>query len=276
MIEPSIRRAEIERARRKHPESLDAYDLYLRALPHAVANTPEDCDRALALLGEALRLDPGYLPAHAVAAWCGEQRYLRHGFDPADRTAALQHADIALGVNADDPQAMSIAAFVRANLTRDYDAAVEVLDRALAMNGSSALAFGFSALISAHSERHARAVEHAHTALRLSPLNDPMNYHPYCALALTHLFAGTFADAARYAALAIRANPGFSVPYVYLVAGHVGLGDVDAARTAARRLLEIAPDFTVGGYARMNLFRPPLTERIAAALRKAELPEDGA
>ena len=57
-IEPSIRRAEIERARRKHPESLDAYDLYLRALPHALANTADDCDRALALLGAALELEP--------------------------------------------------------------------------------------------------------------------------------------------------------------------------------------------------------------------------
>ena len=141
------------------------------------------------------------------------------GFDPADRAAALAHADIALGVNADDPQAMSIAAFVRANLTRDYDGAIPVLDRALAMNGNSALAFGFSALVSAHSERHERAVEHAGRALRLSPFDDPLNYHPYCALALTNLFAGRFEDAVRYATLTIRANPGFSVAYAYLVAG---------------------------------------------------------
>ena len=59
-IEPSVRRAEIERARRKRPDRLDAYDLYLRALPHAYANTPADTDEALRLLGEALRLDPNY------------------------------------------------------------------------------------------------------------------------------------------------------------------------------------------------------------------------
>ena len=34
IVEPSVRRAEIERARRKRPENLDAYDLYLRAVPH--------------------------------------------------------------------------------------------------------------------------------------------------------------------------------------------------------------------------------------------------
>ena len=232
-IEPSVRRAEIERARRKHPESLDAYDLYLRAVPHALSNTAEGCDRALRLLDAALALDPGYLPAHGYAAWCREQRYFRGGFDPADREAALRHADVALAVNADDPQAMSIGAFVRANLTRDYDGAAEVLDRALAMNGNSALAFGFSALVAAHSERHERAVAHAGKALRLSPLDDPLNYHPYCALALTNLFAGRFAESVKYASLTIRANPGFTVPYAYLVAGQVNLGNLEAAQAAA-------------------------------------------
>ena len=276
VIEPSIRRAEIERARRKRPGSLDAYDLYLRALPHVLANTAEDGEAALRLLGDALRLDPGYVAAHGYAAWCHEQRYLRAGFDPADRAAALAHADVALGVNSDDPQAMSIGAFVRANLTRDYDGAIPVLDRALAINGNSALAFGFSALVSAHSERHERAVAHAGRALRLSPLEDPLNYHPYCALALTNLFAGRFEDAVRYATLTIRANPGFSVAYAYLVAGQVNLGDLVAAQATARRLLEIAPGFSVDGFARMDLFRPPLTAAITAALRQVDLPERAA
>ena len=176
-------------------------------------------------------------------------------------------------MNADDPQAMSIGAFVRANLTRDYDGAAEVLDRALAMNGNSALAFGFSALVAAHSERHERAVAHAGKALRLSPLDDPLNYHPYCALALTNLFAGRFAESIKYASLTVRANPGFTVPYAYLVAGQVNLGNLEAAQAAAARLLEVAPAFTVAGFARMNLFRPPLMERITAALRRAGLPE---
>ena len=60
----------------------------------------------------------------------------------------------------------------------------------MALNGNSALAFGFSALVGAHSERHARAVAHAEKALRLSPLDDPLNYHPYCALAVSNLLAG--------------------------------------------------------------------------------------
>jgi TolB-like protein/DNA-binding winged helix-turn-helix (wHTH) protein len=271
-IEPSIRRAEIDRAQRKRPGSLDAYDLCLRAVPHALSNTATGAAAALALLDAALALDPDHLPAHGYAAWCREQRYLRQGFDPADRAAALAHADRALGVLSDDPQVIGIAAFVRANLTRDYDAAIDALDRALAMNGSSALVLGFSALVAAHSERYTRAVEHAGRALGLSPPDDPMNYHPYCALAVAHLFAGVHAEAARFAALTIRSNPGFSMAHAYLVASLVNLGDLDAARTAARRLLEVAPDFTVADFARMDLFRPALTAALAQALATAGLP----
>jgi len=274
-IEPSIRRAEIERARRKGSGSLDAYDLCLQAVPYALSNTAENGEKALGLLAAALALDPDYLPAHAYAAWCHEQRYLRNGFKPEDRMDALAHADLALGVNSDDPQAISIAAFVRANLTRDYDAAVRSIDRALAINERCSLALGFSALVSAHSERRDRAIGHARLALELSPPDDPMNYHPYCALAVAHLFAGEFAEAAENAAATIRSNPEFSVAHAYLVASLVELGQRDAAEAAASRLLEIAPAFSVNGFVRMNLFRASLTEAIASALRQAGLPEGG-
>ncbi|HET9069466.1 MAG TPA: winged helix-turn-helix domain-containing protein [Amaricoccus sp.] len=272
VIEPSVRRAEMERARRKPPESLDAYDRYLRALPHVMSNALGATDVALGLLDAALALDPDFLPAHGYAAWCREQRYMRGGFDPADRAAALDHARVVMSATATDPLAMSMGAFVRSNLTRDYDGAIDVLDRALALNPNSALAYGFSALVAAHSERDARAVAHAGRALRLSPLDDPMSYHPYCALAVTSLFSGRLDEAVGYARLTIRSNPDFTVPYAYLVAAHVGLGDEASARAAARRLLAVAPAFTAGGFARMDNFRAPLTERIVGALLRIGIP----
>ena len=76
-IEPRMRKAEIERSRRKRPDSLDAYDLYLRALPHVYAMRPDDNTEALELLDRAISLDPGFAPALAYAAWCYEQRVVR-------------------------------------------------------------------------------------------------------------------------------------------------------------------------------------------------------
>jgi TolB-like protein len=87
VIEPTLRQSEIERARRKRPDSLDAYDLYLRALPDAFATMPEDADKALALLGKAIELEPDFAAAHAIIVFCHEQRYLRGGMQEETRIA---------------------------------------------------------------------------------------------------------------------------------------------------------------------------------------------
>src|SRR6185369_653208 len=72
IIEPSVRRAEIERARRKRPESLDAYDLFLRGLHLLHSVMPDDAVTAIDYLERALVLDPGYASVHAALALCHE------------------------------------------------------------------------------------------------------------------------------------------------------------------------------------------------------------
>jgi adenylate cyclase len=269
-IEPSVRRAEIERARRKRPDKLDSYDLYLRALPHAVANTPTDGDQALHLLNEALRLDPNYAAAHAYAAWCHQQRF-RNGLLPEDRAAALRHAEAAIRGGMDDPQALSIGAFAQALITHDLANAIKLLDQALEMNGNSALTLRFLSQLHAFSEQYDRAVEHALKALRLSPV-DPMNYHPYLALAVASYFTGRFGEAVGFSTSAIQANPGFSLPYAFLIASHVNLANLDTARAAAQRLSEVAPTFTIGNFERLGYIRQSLLDQVANALRTAGVP----
>jgi TolB-like protein len=271
-LEPTLRRAEIQRALRKRPDMLDAYDLFLRALPHAYANTIAETGEALRLLNEALRLDPGYAAAHAFAAWAHEQRFFRGGFNPEDRDAAIKHADLALRFGTGDPQAMSIAAFVRANILHDYDASLRILDLALEMNPNSALALGFSSLVSTFSEHYDRANDHALKALRLSPF-DPLNYHPYLALAIANFGTGRFEEAARYAALAVQSNPAFTINHAFLVVPLVRLGRLDEARTAAARLLQVGPSFNVGDFLRAAFMRPQIMEEFGVALRQAGVPD---
>ena len=135
----------------KRPDKLDAYDLFLRALPHTVANTPADVDQALHLLSEALRLDPDYAGAHAYVAWCHQQRF-RDGHAPEDGAAVLRHAEAAIRAEADDPQALSIAAFARAHITHDFANSIALLNQALAMNGNSALTLRLSSIMHAYGE----------------------------------------------------------------------------------------------------------------------------
>jgi adenylate cyclase len=69
-LEPTIRLAEVERARRKRPDNLDAYDLVMRALPSFWANARETNIEAVILLEKAINVDPGYAFATALCAWC--------------------------------------------------------------------------------------------------------------------------------------------------------------------------------------------------------------
>src|SRR6185369_1962657 len=107
IIEPSVRRAEIERARRKRPESLGAYDLYLRALPHTQSAMPDECAVAMGYLESALALDPNYAPVHAALALCHDTRFRGAGLHETDRIEAVRHARLALTLGTDDAAALA-------------------------------------------------------------------------------------------------------------------------------------------------------------------------
>ena len=271
-LEPTLRRVEIERARGKRPEVLDAYDFYLRALPHAFDNTLKENDEAIRLLNKSLSFDPNYAPAHAHAAWCHEQRYFRGGFNLEDRIAALEHARFAIELGRDNIQAYSIAAFVQAIITHDFVGAIRILDPALKINGNSALAFGFSALLHACNGTYDRASEDARKSLHLSP-SDPLSYHPNLALATVAFFSGEFEKAIHFVTLVIQARPNFSVPHSLLIASQVNLEKYGLANRAAERLLEIAPSFTIANFVKADYWGQPHMQKLAEALRKTSLPE---
>src|SRR4029078_10717908 len=67
-IEPHVYANESFRAQRKAPESLDAWDLVMRGLPHYWRVTREDHQLARQLLERAIAADPNYAQALAVFA----------------------------------------------------------------------------------------------------------------------------------------------------------------------------------------------------------------
>ena len=72
ILEPSLRKSEIERSRRERTESLDAYDLYLRSLPYLTPMSPANAEIAAGFLRDALRINPDYAAAHAFLAFAHE------------------------------------------------------------------------------------------------------------------------------------------------------------------------------------------------------------
>jgi adenylate cyclase len=269
-VEPTLRKAEVGRARRKRPDNLDAYDLFLRALPFATTAMPEDADKALLLLEQAIRLEPDYAAVHGLMAWCHEQRYLRAGLRAETRAAALRHAHAAIEAGSDDAMALAMGGFVIGVLERDYETALEALDGSLALSPSSAFAFGCSSIIRAWVGDDL-GMEHAKIGIRLSPY-DPLIYMPYVGLAYGHFFKGNFVEAASAASRASAANPRFSVPRYLHTASMIRLGHLAEARAMARVVLELQPGFTISGLVSGQITTPERMEMLATALREAGLP----
>jgi len=274
-IEPTLRGAEIERARRKPTGSLDAYDLYLRAIPHLLTLTAEDNREALRLLEQALALDPNYAVALGLKAWCHLDACLRSWADDdadAERAAGERAARQALATGQDDPRALASGGFVLSLLAHDHDAGLRALGRAVALNPNSALAFGASAVVRCFAGDYGTAVEHGQRALRLSPF-DPLSFRPLLALAYAHLFTGRHEEAAAYAERAVQANPGFDASHALLVGSLVELGRLDEAREAAGRLMAAFPTFRVARLHQAGFRDTGRFEAYLAALRQAGLPD---
>jgi tetratricopeptide (TPR) repeat protein len=233
---------------------------------------PEDADKALGLLEEAIRLEPDYAAVHGLIAWCHEQRYLRGGLRAETRDAALRHAHLAIETGSDDAMALAIGGFVVCVMARDFDIALDAIDRALALSPSSALAFGFSSIMRAWHAHDDTAIEHGKMGIRLGP-RDPLIYVSYVGLAYAYFFSGNFAEAASAAARASTANPRFSVPRYLHAAALVRLGQLQEAKGMAKVVLELQPGFTISGLLSGNITTAERLAMLGVALRKAGLPE---
>ncbi len=269
---PSLRRAEIERVKRKRPDSLDAYDLVLRAQTDVDSGMPEQVMRALPLLDRAIELDPLYALAHGNAAMCHHCLYLRAGLRDAHRDASIRYARSAIHYGRDDAVALTLAAFSLGMDAHDRDGAFTALDAALALSPSSALTYILGSVILGWGGEAELAIEWSERGMRLSPF-DPWAFAAFDAQAMSHFLLGRYENACRAAYKSVQANPAHSITYVQLTAALVALGRLDEARAAAARVLDLHPTFRFSRqFAGVNC-APALATVLGEALRQAGLPE---
>jgi adenylate cyclase len=268
VIEPTLRQAEVERARRKRPDNLGAYDLVLRALPHAYAAMPEEARIAVPLLERALALEPDYGLAHGYLSLCYEIVFARGGHDPEVAAAAVRHAHAAIAHGRDDATALALGGFTIALVEHDRPAAIEAFETALALSPSCSIACIFGSVAMGWSGEAERALEWGERALRLSPF-DRMNYSAHHALTLGHFMNRSYEEAAIAARRAAQGNPGFSIMHMLLAASLAAQGRVAEANAAAARVLALQPNFTIerhcAGFAVPAVLAVPLTDACRAA-----------
>jgi len=277
-IEPRLRLAEIERATRKPTDSLDAYDLYLRAVAQTHKYTEEGMGEAVALAKNALAIDPYYAPAGALIGWC---RFLQRaqGWGPvsdAEVAEAVLLARQAIEAGRDDPDALWMAGQTIALLVGDHSTALGAIDRALALNPNSALAWSIRGFVWSFQNQQDPAIEAQQRAIRLSPL-DPLAYYFSFGLAFAHLAARRYAEAVEWADRALQAQPRLVTAMRAKLVSLAHLGRTEEAGDLLRRVLELNPGLTIaawkGSFA-MTAFSPELLARYVDGLRKAGVPEN--
>jgi TolB-like protein len=274
-VAPKLQQAEIERAKRKPTESLDAYDCYLRGIESFHQYTLEGTTQAMRLFARAIELDPFFAAAYAESAMCYVRRRASGEMTGRDQAAVAtaQLARKAVELGKDDAGVLCRAGHALAYVVREFDAGQVFIDRAIALNSNLASAWRASGWLRIWIGDPDTAVRHFAHFKRLSPL-DPAMPDVLSASAFAHFFAGRYDEACAQAEQALQQSPNHHQFLRVSVASNALAGRMDRARTALARLRQIDPALRVSNLSDLTpLLRAEDAARYAEAMRKAGLAE---
>jgi adenylate cyclase len=195
--------------------------------------------------------------------------YWGYSTDPQfERTEAVRLVRLALSMDDDDPDTLARASLITSFMVGDSESAIEMADRAVALNPNSFSTWNARGWVHTSVGLHEEAVRSFERALRVSP-GDPQLHLTFGGMGFAFIELGRFDGAIVWGKKAQRQNRSFPLSYYCLASGHLGR-DAEA-REAAARLLEIDPAFTISAWiARGGLSNAKL---LIEGLRKAGLPE---
>ena len=274
-IEPTVRKAEIDRAKGKRPEHMGAYDLFLQALPHIYAIRPESNLLALGFLMQAIDLDPEYAPALGHASWCLVQRITRpwEDFSEDDLTLAVSLARRALAVGSDDAQAVVLGGFTLVMLRADYPAGLAAVRRAMDLNPGSGFVNFVAGCALIFGDDAATGLKLLDRAMSLGP-KDPNFFSYLLVAACGHLLSGRPETALDLAERSLAMNATVDSTYWVLIAVYMALNRLDDARRIAGQLLAVYPETTASGYEQMLPIRNKASlEQVINSFREAGIPD---
>ena len=274
-IAPQVEEAEIERARRKRTDNLDAYDYYLRGLPLATQTTRAENGEALRLFCKAIELDQDFAAAHGMAAWCYMIRKVNGWMIDTQRETAeatrLARRGTALGRN--DAVALCWGGFALAYVTGDLVDGAAFVDQAIAFNPNLAAAWDYSGWLQIILGNPGAAIERLDRARRLNPLDRTL-FHIQAGLAWAHFFAGDYGEACQWVQGALRDQPNY-VGTLRIAAASLALaGQLEQAHVVVKRMRELDPGLRLSNLRdRLPPLRPQDLDIYQEGLRRAGLPD---
>lgn len=242
-IAPQLQQAEIERAARKTPQSLDAWESFIRGLHLFSQHSDISTRAAIGMLEHAIELDPGYARAHGLRAVCLAWRAFQGWENPDSAfTAATDSVRRAVASDSREPWAFMAQAFVSLG-RRDDEAAVAALTEAVEASPNFAYAHALLGAAHAFGGRPAQAIEYIERAQRLSP-RDIFTEEYQLFYSFAHFQAGRYAEAATAAERAIQLRPEHPALYIMAAASYGQAGEIEKAKDMLARLSSLVPSLS--------------------------------
>ncbi len=272
-IEPELSRVEQDRARRKRPEDLDAWDCYLRGMWHVWRSNKADNEEAQRPFTRATEMDPHFTSGYAGLA-IARIRTTVLGFTdrPEEEIAeCVRVANTALTL--DEREAVAYAALaMAAEFRHDFDACLDAAAKAIDINPNYAFAHLMKGMGFVHSGRAEEALPELDLLERLSP-RDPMLWLACNGRAVACLTLGDIEGALSWTRMSVQeANAPF-LSYMWHAITLAQLGRVDEARTAVEEIMRIRPDFSLQVARALPSGKHSLKTIYLDSLREAGVPE---
>jgi tetratricopeptide (TPR) repeat protein len=243
-IEPQLYAAESFRARRKPPDSMDAWDLLMRAMSHYWRVTREDNVVAQALLEKATAIDPNYGQAFGLLAT--SHTFSAHmGWEDMAMVAAIAERAAAAAIAADreDPWAHYALGCVYL-FARRFDDSLAKFEWALRLNPNFSMAQAYYGLTLAYCGRWQEATSSVRRALRLSP-RDPLAAIYYGIASYAEFVGHNYEKAMRLAREGIRQRGDFVGAHRVLTAAAGMAGQNEIATAALEELRRVQPNISL-------------------------------
>jgi TolB-like protein len=244
-IEPTIRKAEIERARRKPAANVDAYDLYLRALPMVYAPGPERHAEAIELLSKAAELDPGFALPRAYAALIYETRMSMRlpPLGNGDAETCIELARCALSLDGDDPLVRALCGWVLFRVANEVSA-IEGLRAAARENPNNVLVLSIAADGVGMHGCFEESIQYHSRAYALSPGSNEA-YQNLHGIGASYFSLGNYEAAIEWSLKCLATFNDLIYANVCLACSYAALDRMGEAQTVARHVLELNPALTI-------------------------------
>ncbi|MEY9879974.1 winged helix-turn-helix domain-containing tetratricopeptide repeat protein [Bradyrhizobium sp. USDA 329] len=270
-IEPQLYAAESFHAERKPPDSMDAWDLVMRALSHYWRVTRQDHVVAQALLEKAISLDPNY--GKALGLLGTSYMFTAHmGWMEMAAAVFLAERAARAAIRADDEDAWAHNALGHVHLfARRFEHSLAEFEAALRLNPNFALAQGYHGLALSYCGRWQDAEEAARRAIRLSP-RDPYAPVYFGIAAYARFLGGDYAEAIRLAQEALRQRSDFVGAHRVVTAAAGMDGQMEMAHAALKELRRAQPNVSLAWIAEfMPIKLAPDRDRYLEGFRRAGL-----